>query len=232
MNEADAKKCWCPMVRIAPLARPIEEMTLVDNRGNPGAEFAPDTRCLGSECMAFRWVPDVVINLGKDRSTFIDQEDAALAARSWWWDGRYAKGTDDEYLHRMVVTRALGAIPAGLFVDHIDGDALNNRRGNLRVVTKAQNAANAAARGGVSQYRGVHKSRGGRWRAQIARGNIRLTLGTFDTEREAASAYDAAAKDIHGAFARLNLKPVVDSGRHCYCGLAGAPINDFRGEVK
>jgi len=179
-------------------------------------------RCSASGCMAFRWWPDICLEITGGRIIMLDQEDAVLCEKSWWWDGQYAKGNDNEYLHRAIVQRVFGVIPADMFTDHIDGDPLNNRRGNLRIVTKAQNAANAAARGGASRYRGVFKARD-KWASQIAKGGIRLCLGSFDTEEEAASAYDQAARQVHGEYARLNLEPCENSGRRGYCNLAGKP---------
>lgn len=54
-----------------------------------------------------------------------------------------------------------------------------------------------------SQYKGVYKKRS-RWAARIAVNGETTWLGTFKTEEEAARAYDAAAKRLHGEFARLN----------------------------
>lgn len=45
-------------------------------------------------------------------------------------------------LHRVVWMLHNGAIPDGMEVDHVDGDVQNNRIGNLRLVTKSQNAFN------------------------------------------------------------------------------------------
>lgn len=86
-------------------------------------------------------------------------------------------------------------------VDHIDGNGLNNVRSNLRPATASQNAANRKAQGGSSRYKGVswHK-RSCKWQAQIKRTN----LGYFDDEKEAARAYDDAAREDYGEFARLN----------------------------
>jgi len=179
------------------------------------------THCIGSACMAFRWVEDFTIVLGNGMIVILNKEDADLTQGSWW-DGRYVK-TADGYLHIRIMERVCGPTPTGMLVDHWDGDTLNYRRGNLRLATPAENAANAAPRGGKSKYRGVYQARNGRWAAQIAKAGIRLGLGTHDTEEAAAAAYDAAASDIHGAFARLNLKVRINSGRLGYCGKAGRP---------
>ena len=92
----------------------------------------------------------------------------------------------------------------GLEIDHKDGNGLNNRKDNIRWATKAQNQANSAARSG--RYKGVSppQHRRKRWKAEIRCKGIRYDLGCFDTEEDAARAYDAKAKELHGEFARLN----------------------------
>jgi hypothetical protein len=213
VTEDEAKTKWCPFAReIGDPGYPAS------NRDYSGK---PYTKCIASACMAFRWAPDAHITLGS-RSAIVGAEDAGLAEGGYWWSGRYAKNANG-YLHRHVAERTWGPLPAGMFVDHIDGDPLNCRRANLRLVTPSQNAANAKARGGASKHRGVHQGNSGRWVAQISKGAVRLTLGTFDTEHEAAAAYDRAASDLHGEYARLNTVAHLNSGRAGYCGLAGRP---------
>lgn len=90
-------------------------------------------------------------------------------------------------------------------VDHWNGDGLDNRRTNLRPCTHAQNCANRKPRIGTSAYKGVgwHK-RQQQWVSRI-RVNYELHhLGSFDDEIEAARAYDVAAAQYFGEFARLN----------------------------
>jgi hypothetical protein len=204
MTEDEAKAKACPV------------------EGYRGGTHDADGFCIGSACMAFRWQPDWRFLISGDRSVVIDRIDSDVAGWGYWWSGRYAKN-DAGYLHREIASRIWGVIPKSMFVDHRDGDTLNNRRGNLRLVTPAQNAANSAARGGRSRHRGVFMTKSGKWAAQIAKSGVHLHLGTFADEDSAAAAYDAAARDVHGEYARLNEGPRPNSGRHGYCGLAGRP---------
>jgi hypothetical protein len=95
--------------------------------------------------------------------------------------------------------------PAGMVVDHIDGDGLNNTRENLRICTNTENIRNQRRRGagksgakGVAFYPGQQKP----FRAQITVNRKKLNLGSFATAKEAQEAYAAAAKELHGEFAR------------------------------
>lgn len=216
MTEDEAKAKWCPLARYTSVRGQGINRWIDD--GDVTMSPLP-ARCIGSACMAFRWAPNQLHHMPDGQAVVVDKGDEDLFDGAWW-DGRYVKGKYG-YLHRVVAAREFGDLPDGMFVDHIDGDPLNNRRGNLRVVTKAQNAANAATRGGVSQYRGVYRTRNGKWASQIAKEGRRTCLGTFEDEREAAAAYDAAAKDVHGEYARLNLEPKLNSGRLGYCGAFG-----------
>lgn len=104
----------------------------------------------------------------------------------------------EEYLHRYV----LGA-SKGQYVDHIDRDKLNNLRSNLRICTGQQNVCNRPQQKG--QYKGVHQAReSGKWIAQITVQYKTKHLGSFDTPKEAALAYNSAAIHLHGEFAFLN----------------------------
>lgn len=80
------------------------------------------------------------------------------------------------YLHRVIAHA-----PDGMEVDHIDGNGLNNRRDNLRVVTHRQNLNNLHGK----PNRGVYKVRSGRYQAKYKQGGRRIYLGTYDTIEEA-----------------------------------------------
>jgi hypothetical protein len=99
-------------------------------------------------------------------------------------------------------------MPGAAQIDHRDGDGLNNRRENLRPATRTQNNANQRKYRGTSRYKGVSwdvSSR--RWRARIHCDHRETSLGQFTSEADAARAYNAAALEHFGEYARLNEIP-------------------------
>ncbi len=89
-------------------------------------------------------------------------------------------------------------------VDHRDGDGLNNRRENLRICTATENKRNRRV-SSWRRFKGVSFVPGcGRPRASICFNKKQIRLGRFDTEEEAAIAYDSAARHYFGEFALCN----------------------------
>lgn len=133
---------------------------------------------------------------------------------NWWLftrtahHGVYAvakvKQEDGSY-RSVLLHRHLMKPPAGMQVDHIDGDGLNCRRSNMRLVTPAENSQNQRRRreGYSSQYKGVCRHKTG-WRASIKCNGIASYLGSYRNEEDAAEAYNVAAKELFGEFACLN----------------------------
>lgn len=104
-------------------------------------------------------------------------------------------------VHRIIWKLFYGDIPADLFIDHIDGNKLNNKLENLRLATYTENNRNAKSRNGKSKYKGVYWfKRDSCWQAQIQVDNVKYHIGYFDDEEEAAKAYEEVAKQIHGDF--------------------------------
>jgi len=92
-------------------------------------------------------------------------------------------------------------------IDHRNGNSLDDRRTNLRRASRSQNQFNKrkTSKKTSSQYIGVYYEKGRRkWGAGIAYHGKRKRIGRFDSEIEAARAYDEAAKRYQGEFARLN----------------------------
>lgn len=104
-------------------------------------------------------------------------------------------------LHRVVVDATEDVI-----VDHIDGNGLNCSRSNLRIATAAENARNRRKiHVASSRFKGVcWHSQARKWAAHIRHNGYKVYLGVFDTEVEAAKAYNAAAVRLHADFASLN----------------------------
>lgn len=107
-------------------------------------------------------------------------------------------------LYHLVWRLAYGEITSGFYLDHKDGDRLDNRVRNLRLALPRQNVYNAPAYGGTSMFKGVSRGYKGQWQAAIQYRSKEFYLGSYDSEEEAALVYDDAARLYHGEFARLN----------------------------
>jgi len=146
--------------------------------------------------------------------TYVDPADADLENESWFVNscgyvinngsGSYAM----QRLHRIVMTRAAGRpLERWELVDHIDGDKLNNRRDNLRLSNSSQNAFNRdLSAHNTTGYKGVSRNTyqtGPKpWQASITVNRRKIYLGSYADPREAARAYEQAARRYAGQFAR------------------------------
>lgn len=106
-------------------------------------------------------------------------------------------------MHNIII----GSIPGILYVDHINGDTLDNRINNLRHCTMKQNNHNLSShKDSVSKYKGVCWSgEKNKWRANICINRKQTHLGYFSNEVDAAIAYNNAAIIYYGRFAKINV---------------------------
>ena len=103
-------------------------------------------------------------------------------------------------LHRVV----LDAQP-GQEIDHINGNGLDNQKANLRLVSRSQNMANQRKTRGASRFKGVWWDKvNSRWVAHIRNKGRSYFLGRYVSEEDAARAYDTAAIETWGEYARPN----------------------------
>lgn len=149
------------------------------------------------------------IPLSRGAVATIDDEDyEAISAYHWHlhsagyahaWETRAKK----VFMHRLIANAEKGQ-----YVDHVDGNRLNNRRSNLRIATASQNAANSRKRcmsTARSRYKGVvFDKQKSRWMASIRLNYRKIFIGYYDTEEEAAVSYNQKAKELFGEYARLN----------------------------
>ena len=100
-------------------------------------------------------------------------------------------------------------------IDHINGDKLDNRRSNLRIVTHQQNAFNQKRRiTNTSGYIGVSGVKDSdNYEAYIHLHGHKHHLGVFDSARNAARTRDCVAKLVFGEYARLNFPKTGKKGR-------------------
>lgn len=149
--------------------------------------------------------------LPSGETVLLDEQDRDLIGLKWYNNGdgyAYRKSPRPEYknvfLHRLILTRCIGReLQKGEFVDHKNGNRLDNRRSNLRVATHAENQRNMKRKAAnLSGFKGVRR-RGNRYIARITANGVTYELGSFRTPEEAHQAYCNAARKYHGEFARF-----------------------------
>ena len=156
------------------------------------------------------------IQITRGFDALVDDEDYDRLSRYHWCyhgGGYAARGYHEngkvriEKMHQAI----MGIAPEGYMIDHINGDKLDNRRSNLRFVTHQQNMFNSKPKINVkgkrcrSRFKGVTwRGDRGKWRSCITIDRKRHYIGLYDTEEEAAIAYNNAAITLFGEYAKLN----------------------------
>lgn len=169
------------------------------------------------------YTPDfVTIETASGRTTIVSIEDIDLAEFKWkivcfspkritkrFYAIRYiypngkCKGI---LLARLVASRMIRRdLLSTEFIDHINGNSLDNRRCNLRIATDAENCQNQKRSAkNTSGYKGVrYIDYKRKWVARINANRKHFFLGYFDTAEEAYEAYCKAAIKYHKEFARF-----------------------------
>lgn len=154
-----------------------------------------------------------IITLTQSKSTVVDDEDFDELSKYKWYairNGRtfYAgrkinteKGRRILFMHNCILSTTKETT-----VDHVDCDGLNNQKSNLRLAVGGQNNMNRRTpRNNTSGFKGVSFRKDiKRWAARIRIEKVDLHLGFYDTPQEAHSAYQEAATQHHGSFARFS----------------------------
>lgn len=151
------------------------------------------------------------IPLSQGKFAIVD-DDAFDFLNQWKWcycNSGYAIRSDYTSGVRVFVLmhRFILDAPKGMYVDHVDHNGLNNQRNNIRIATPSENHYNMRASSSEfsSKYKGVFYARQKqKWAARIHTDKQKHFLGYFNTELEAAQAYNLAATLSHGNFALPN----------------------------
>ena len=154
------------------------------------------------------------ISLTQGFKAIVDDEDYKELSKYKWHATDAVSGNCRATTSHLdiIMARIIMKAPPQVLVDHKNGNTLDNRRKNLRLCTHTQNNQNKRkTRQRVSsKYKGVSFLKSTKkWRVYIAlqdifRRTFNVSLGTFSVEEEAAKAYDEAAREYFGEFARLN----------------------------
>lgn len=161
------------------------------------------------------------IPLSRGLVALVDDADYERVSRyNWCADGNGYAVRMESYVaggerkrRKVMLHRFILSAPAGLLVDHINHDVLDNRRQNLRLVTVKENRANSRPRRNASsRFKGVywHKPTQ-RWYATITVDGVMYHIGVFSDEVEAARAFDAKARELVGPYAYLNFPADIEN---------------------
>lgn len=144
------------------------------------------------------------IKLSGGRTALVDAWAFKIFGDMGWWFHKSSGYAAIKIKGKFTVLHSLIMLSSGedgMCVDHINRNRLDNRTCNLRIVPKALNAVNVTTR---NKVRGTHfHKRNQRWVAHVGK-TPKVYLGSFGSQKEAAMAYNVAAKARWGELAVLN----------------------------
>lgn len=146
------------------------------------------------------------IKLTQNRKAIVDDKDYGFL-NQWKW--HYSSGYARRHKPRAIsaagyfyMHQVINHTPQGQDTDHINGNKLDNRKQNLRTVTRSENMLNTGKRTfsrfiPTSKFVGVRFiSRLQKWQAKITVNYKPIHLGLFQSEKEAALAYKKYINDL------------------------------------
>ena len=150
----------------------------------------------GEDCLVddedFEEISNKKWHILKNRNTYYAQTHIKL-------NGKDVK----DYMHRIIMKLSKND---ERYIDHIDGNGLNNQKNNLRFCTISQNAGNSSKqKNNTSGYKGVfYHKHSKKYQVQIMSNKKMTACGYFKTKEEAALVYDKKARELFGEFAKTN----------------------------
>ena len=149
------------------------------------------------------------IELTQEYQATVDNEDFSYLNQWKWYykQGYAARNIIAPDGSRTIVRmhRLLLKTPIGMETDHINHNKLDNRRDNLRIVTKNQNQWNRKKQAGSSQYKGIYwNKQNKRWHVQLQVDGKKKWLGYYANEEDARLAYENGVSKYQGIFGRIS----------------------------
>lgn len=157
-----------------------------------------------------------VVSLSKGKFAIIDAQDADYI-NQWKWTylssgyafrRKYLGVVDGkEQSEYILMHRLLMDCPEGYEVDHINHNRLDNRKSNLRIVTRAQNTHNAGIRSdNTSGHKNIYWYKAyKKWMVTVGANGKSHFIGYYDKLDEAVEAKKLAIKRLHGEYANVNI---------------------------
>jgi len=153
----------------------------------PNRRFAPNT--------------PVLMDVGAKKPAIVDLENAPLLSTiKWYRSNGYVRCTSGASMHRVIMRP-----PEGTEVHHKNEDPFDNRRCNLVILRHDVHRQNHHRRSGCFGISILQ----GKYICAFVWYRISFNLGTFDTNEQAARAYDWAVRILFGPDAQVNFPEVV-----------------------
>lgn len=148
-----------------------------------------------------------IIPLTQGKNAIVDDEDFDFLNQHKWYARNNGKGTfyavrryrckpNYKEIKTVRMHRLIMNVRNGMEVDHINGNTLDNRRCNLRIVNRRENCQNMHIKS-TSKYPGVSWRKDiKKWHAEIYFEGKNRHLGFFENEKEAYNTYKKACREI------------------------------------
>lgn len=150
----------------------------------------------------------IVAKISNGVEFYVDKDDEWVFDRyCWGLDGKgYVRSKEHNGGKSLSLHRLIMNCPDNMIVDHINGDTLDNRKSNLRIVTQSQNSMNKQIRSNnTSGITGVsYCKRSNNWRSEICVNRKSIVLGYFNNFDDAVSARKSAEEKYFGEYSYDN----------------------------
>lgn len=147
------------------------------------------------------------VKLTKGKVAIVDDIDfGKVSEHKWYYSDGYARRTLNKEKTHIKMHRFIIGAKNGQYVDHINGNKLDNRRSNLRICTVSQNNMNRnIQKNNKHGHTGLHLVNSKQqvyWQPRITVNKKSISLGSFKNKADAIKAYDLAKVKYFGPYSK------------------------------